>query len=150
MVVILSVTMASQVRIDSDDYLVATINAEWFDKNSEIIYDELERKEYERITIQGIEKFNQKNYEEYDTKYKLMVESLEEFKGENIYIVEGTIKNENDEKEQVKMLVTLEKGRTTEPVKASLKNTQDSKYDVGEGVLYGKMYVGEEIKELFE
>jgi hypothetical protein len=150
MLVILSVTMTSQSKIDSDNYFVATVNAEWFNNNSEAIYNELEKKEYKDIKIQSIEEINRKNYENYDTKYKLMIESLEEFKGKKIYLIKATVRNGNKKEEKVKMLVTLTKGKDSEPVKAYLKDTKNSKYDVGEGVLYGEMYVSKEIKELFE
>jgi hypothetical protein len=138
---ILTTLATSMTQLDIN-FFFSDANKQWFVENQEKIYEDVEEKEVNVSDIKSIVRIDSESDLNYHTKKILMYRYLEGKYKKNIYLVEATIENKNGKKELVEMLVMLEIVFERKN-KAFIKDTTDGEQDVGEKLLYGKIFVSE-------
>ena len=128
------------------DFFNSTLNKEWFLKNQDELYRDIKENEYNIIGIESLRKIKINKEKENWSKEEMIIYNMETQSGEGVFEVEALVKEKNKKTLKIKMFAIIEEADKKENNKLTVKATKNTKEDIGKNILFGKLYLNEEIK----
>ena len=134
---------------NNDKFLLIESNRDWFLKNSETIYTDLKPKEYDIYKITSIEEVTRKDEYVYldgksvrsSGKEIVMIDYINSLDKGFLFNVNALIINKENEIEKIMFFANFKVEDKDLAEKAVLFNTNDSKKDIGENIMFGEIKI---------